>query len=332
MSDYDRRLIDLKPADHFDGLRLAIVQKQVRRGQTGKPFMYLRLRDSTGICTGRWFQMTDHLAEQLNGTQLVRLRGKVDNSYRWAGDLILESVEPEAEPEDLSPWLPPLPKDHAGHKKRFNDLIFSVTDPHLKALLKEIFHKDREIWPQFEIAPAAKSMHHAYAGGLLEHSGEVALLCDRVASTMPVMNRDLLVTAALLHDIGKLEEMENGLNCGEYTPIGQLVGHVVLGTCTVSAAAERIEDFPPRLKHELMHLILSHHGRPEWGAARVPICAEAIVLSLCDLMSAQVAQCHQLVEQHPGETFVKSNSKDGGTMYLGLMQQVLAAQAAQVTE
>jgi 3'-5' exoribonuclease len=161
---------------------------------------------------------------------------------------------------------------------------------------------------------------------LLEHSGEVALLCDRVASTLPHLDRDLLVTAALLHDIGKLEEMENDLNAGEYTPAGHLVGHVVLGTCTVAAAAERVPDFPAHLKHELMHLILSHHGRLEFGAARHPMCAEAIVLSLCDLMSAKTAQCRDKANADGCTDFTDRKDAFGWEserIYLGAMKRML---------
>jgi 3'-5' exoribonuclease len=164
---------------------------------------------------------------------------------------------------------------------------------------------------------------------LLEHCGEVAALCDPCASTLPHLNRDLLVTAAMLHDIGKLEEMESGLRSGEYTLAGQLVGHVVLGTYTVTRAADSLEDFPPVLLHELMHLILSHHGRPEHGAARPPLCAEAVVLSLCDLMSARVAQCHEAAGNGGDEPFQKIFGWDEGSVYLAMMRESMREHAAQ---
>ena len=150
-------------------------------------------------------------------------------------------------------------------------------------------------------------------------------MCDRMASVLPHLDRDLLVTCALLHDIGKLEEMESDLSAGEYTPAGQLVGHIVLGTCLVASAAEKIPGFPAKLKHEVMHLILSHHGEPEWGAARRPMCAEALILSQCDTLSAKVAQCRECVGG--SEDFSKFQGWHGAphapqnSVYVGLMRE-----------
>ena len=303
--DSTRRLIDFQPGERFENAVFAISDRQIKRTAGDTPYLAIKLRDCTGECNARWFSPPLDILAQLEGARLVRVKGRVETPHPvFGGGFKLENCQPAETPDDLSPFLPPLPQDHAAHRARFMEVVRAVRSTPLKALLKEIFRPDGAIWPCFETAPAAKSLHHSHRGGLLEHSGEVALLCERVAATLPHLDRDLLIAGALLHDIGKLDEMQSDLSCGEYTAAGHLVGHVVLGTCTVASAIEKIENFPVALKHELMHLILSHHGRLEHGAARVPMCAEAMVLSLCDLMSAKAAQCREQMDKSDGDDFV----------------------------
>ena len=321
-----RRLSSFAPGDAIQGAVFAAFDLSLKTTTQGSPYLQLKLRDCTGVVNAKFWSAPPDVLQKLDGFQLVRVHGTVDNAARYRGDFKLSAVEPHPNPTDLSPFLAPLPADSAAHIGRFRDLIRGVRDPHLKALLKAIFHPDNPLWARFVEAPAAKSMHHSHRGGLIEHSGEVALLCERMASVLPGINRDLLVSCALLHDIGKLEEMESGLNAGEYTPAGQLVGHIVLGTCLVAQAAEQIASFPSQLKHEVMHLILSHHGEPEWGAARRPMCAEALILSQCDNLSAKVAQCREKAEGD--EDFATSRNWHGApigaqnAIYVGHMRQL----------
>jgi 3'-5' exoribonuclease len=326
MPDQNRRIIEFSPGTHFNGLIMAVVEMKMRTANNGNQYLTLRLRDcTTQSVNAKWFGPPSDIMETLAGTRLVRIGGVIDNSSAFSGDLKLRFCEPFAEPEDLSPYLTPLPADHSAHRNRFLEVIRTIKQPQLKALLKEIFSPEKELWAKFQTAPAAKSMHHSHRGGLLEHSGEVAILCDRVCATLPHLDRDLLVTAALLHDIGKLEEMESDLAAGEYTAAGHLVGHIVLGTCTIACAAESIPDFPTSLKHELMHLILSHHGRSEFGAAKTPMCAEAIILNSCDTMSAKVAQIRSAAEGD-GEPFPRlygwHERETNGTAYVGAMRRM----------
>lgn len=320
-----RRLIDFQPDERFDGSVFAISDKQQRTAKNGKPYLTFRLRDSTGERDAKWFSPPEDALQKLDGAQLVRVQGTVESQRAFSGDFKIEACEAVETPADLTSFLPPLPADHQAHRARFFDVIRAVKSAPLKALLKEIFRLDGEFWELFETAPAAKKMHHAYRGGLLEHSGEVAILCERIASTLPHLDRDLLLTAALLHDIGKVEEMKGDLAAGEYTAAGHLVGHVILGTCTVAAAIEKIEGFPIALKHELMHLILSHHGRLEHGAVKPPMCAEAVVLSQCDLMSAKTAQCREKVTDGVENDFLTGREAYGWEeekLYLGAMRRV----------
>jgi 3'-5' exoribonuclease len=325
-SDTITRLIDLRPGERFANLPCLIVEKQPRTTKNGAPFLSLTVRDSTAQVQASWFQNFQQLDGHIETGKVLLIRGRVNSEPPFRGNLVIDGGEPASTEIDKSTLLPALPADHAAHRLRFNDLIRSVHCQPLKDLLKEIFQQDGELWKAFELAPAAKGMHHAYMGGLLEHSGEVASLCDRIASTLPHLDRDLLVTAALVHDIGKLEEMDSANGAVQYTAVGHLVGHVVLGTCTVANAAERVPDFPPALKHELMHLILSHHGRLEFGAAKHPMCAEAIVLSLCDLMSAKVAQCREKAGAAECPDFTDRKDSYGwesGNIYLGAMKRMM---------
>ena len=297
-----------------------------KRTKSGNEYLYFRLRDASGETQGKWFSPT-LAARELENAALVQISGRVDDHESFRGELKIDALVPIFEiPADLTPFQTPLPQNHKAHLSRFQDLIRSIQNPHLKALLRELFAPESEIWKQFQHAPAAKSMHHNYRGGLLEHSGEVATMCDRICATMAHLNRDLLVCAALLHDIGKLEEMRADLCAGEYTPAGHLVGHIVLGACTVSCLADTLPNFPVCLKHELMHLILSHHGRTEWGAAKTPMCAEAVILSSCDLMSAKIAQIRGAASKE-GDEFSSlygwHERETNGMAYVGAMRRAI---------
>lgn len=323
--DQEKRLTELLPGRHFQNAVFAFSDAQVRRAKNDKDFLTIKLRDRTGNKTARWFAPTPDIIGQLQDAQLVCVSGSVDGTPgQYYGGIKLTSCVPAPTPDDLSPYVQPLPHDHAMHRARFFELIRSVQNPYYKSLLKAIFDLNGENWQKFEAAPAAKTLHHGYRGGLLEHTGEVASLCDAISSTLPHLDRDLLITAALLHDIGKLEELAQDLNSGEYTQRGHLVGHVVLGTCTVQGAMNNIVDFPETSKDEILHLILSHHGRPDFGAAKVPLCPEAIILSQCDLMSARVAQCRELLENHETTDFTNDIfGWDAKPVYVGTMKRMM---------
>lgn len=322
--DHEKRLAELVPGLRFKNAVFAFSDAQLRRAKNGKDFLMLKLRDRTGSKQARWFTPSADIMAQLQAAQLVQVGGWVDNAPgQYYGEIKLDSCTAAPTPDDLSPYVQPLPRDHAMHRARFFELIRSVQNPFCKILLKEIFDLNGANWKKFEAAPAAKTLHHGYRGGLLEHTGEVAALCDGVTSTLPHLDRDLLITAALLHDLGKLEELEQDLNSGDYTAPGYLIGHVVLGTCIVREIMNDITDFPETLKHEILHMILSHHGRLEFGAAKMPMFPEAIVLSTCDLMSARIAQCRELLDsRETGEFTSDIFGWDSRQVYMGTMKRM----------
>ncbi len=331
-TESEQRLTDLTPGRRFHNATFAFSDAQLRQAKTGKNFLLIKLRDRTGAKQARWFSPSDDILDSLQDAKLVCVSGSVDgNPGQYYGEIKLDSCVAAPTPDDLSPFIQPLPGDHAMHRARFFELIRSVQNPFCTELLKAIFDLDGENWQKFEAAPAAKTLHHGYRGGLLEHTGEVAALCDSVASTIPHLDRDVLITAALLHDFGKLEELAQDLNSGEYTQRGYLIGHVVLGTCAVREAMNRIDDFPETLKDEILHLILSHHGRLEFGAAKTPMFPEAIVLSACDLMSARIAQCRELLDNHETtDMTTELFGWDTRQVYLGTMKRMMESNGTEL--
>ena len=173
-----------------------------------------------------------------------------------------------------------------------------VQEPHLRALLKSLFVDDAEFIRGFKFHSAAKTVHHGFVGGLLEHTLGVAKHCDYFAAYYPMLNRDLIVTAAIFHDIGKLEELsvfpEN-----DYTDEGQLLGHIMIGAEMVGERIRTIEGFPVRMANELKHCILAHHGELEYGSPKKPALAEALALSFADNVDAKMETIREIFTNVP---------------------------------
>jgi len=175
--------------------------------------------------------------------------------------------------------------------------VESVRDEHVRRLLRSILD-DPTIAPAFKTAPAAMRVHHSFRGGLLEHSLSLCSLGEALLTNYPRLNRDWLIAGAVLHDVGKVEELGTSRRLG-YTTRGQLVGHVALGLEILERQVSRLPSFPVEVKSMLQHLIVSHHGEIEKGALRVPMCPEALVLSIADLLDARLEQAWRLIDQGP---------------------------------
>ena len=325
-------LSQLRDGDTFAEAVWRLSNVVQRQGKSG-PFVTFQLTDSTGTRPAKAWKVSPQQVELLAQSAFIKAWGRVDDAAQYAGQLIIEKFQPLQEVEDAARFEMPLPGDHRAHQSRFFSLVTSVRRAELAALLRYLFRKEADLWARFQNAPAAVSMHHNYRGGLLEHSGEVALLCDKVAGALPGVDRDLLVTAALLHDVGKVEELlcdfDTGTIC--YSHEGELIGHVVLGAQMIHAAADALPDFPLRLRTELTHLILSHHGEPEWGAAKRPMCAEALILSQCDNLSAKFATCKSCTDAAQETDFARANGWHGqpntpqNRIYVGRLRELKPA-------
>ena len=294
---------ELKPGDSFTNHLFLCTC--VTEGEKPKPKLKMMLNDRHQVRPAIKWNASEDEIEQIYAASFICATGYVKRNGAPEGEIIVEAFDVADTPGDITPFLPPFPPDHVSHVKEFRALLRSVQEPILAALLQAIFKKEG-VWKQFTLAAAAQGHHHAYRGGLIEHTLEVARLCDDACQRLPFLRRDFLLTGALLHDIGKLDEMDHGLAFGKFTVAGTCVGHTNDGAYRVRRAAEQIPSFSEELQLALANLILSHHGLAEWGAAQRPATAEAFVLHACDNMSAKTNECHRLTQSaRPGQTNAK---------------------------
>ncbi len=268
-------------------LLAAAQQGQARNG----PYWRLEFRDATGSVGGKIWSPQSQEYPELQAGSLVRVKGRV-TSYRDKLELAVESLRVLTEEEsaglDLGLFLPASPYNPDSMLAELTALVREACShkPWKKFLLSLL--TDAEIGPALRLAPAAKAMHHAYAGGLLEHTLSVSRLCMRIADHYPRLDRQILLAGAICHDLGKLWELTSGLGT-DYTQAGRLIGHI-------SLALDRLAPFikkaglEPELAEHLQHLILSHHGTLEFGSPKLPATAEALVLHYADNIDAKLQQ------------------------------------------
>ncbi len=288
-----RRFIrDLQEGERVSDLFLV---KSARLAETraGKAYIQLTVMDSSGEISGPIWDRAEELFVYCGSGSFIRVQAVVQ-LYREQLQLRIDEIQPASkEDADLADFVPSCPKDRTDLTRRMQKLVASVEDPYLRKLLNR-FLKKEPMWQRFQNSPAAKGIHHAYLGGLLEHSLSVAELADKLSGHYPGVDRSLLIAGALLHDLGKVEELTMNLALIEYTRHGRLKGHLVMGSEMVAEEARRIKDFPPDLLEQLQHLILSHHGRHEFGSPTVPMTMEAFILSFLDDLDAKMNLMEQL--------------------------------------
>jgi 3'-5' exoribonuclease len=266
--------------------------------RSGKPYLMLTLADRSGEIEARLWENAETFLKACEPGNLVQISGQAQ-LFREALQVKIDSVLPvDKKDVDIRLFLRGSRKSIAKMTADLMALIKTVKDPFCRKLLLKLFG-DSSFIEEFQQSPAAKTMHHAYLGGLLEHTLAVTQLADILADFYPGLDRDLLVTGALLHDIGKTRELEYGAHLIDYTDRGRLVGHLVLGTEMVQAAVNTIPDFPQDLATRLTHLILSHHGRYEFGSPALPMISEAFVLHFLDDLDAKMNFLDRLGEQMP---------------------------------
>ncbi len=263
----------------------AVRSKEVRAARTGEAYLALELADRTGRIGAVMFRPGTE-ATSLPAGCVVRARGRV-TSWRGVRRVSIESLRAERT-YDRDDMLPGARRDRRELIGSLRALIAGVRAPAMRSALKAVFG-DREFMARFAVGPASQSHHHAYVGGLLEHTVAVADLCTGLSRVYDAADGDLLVTAALLHDVGKVDE----LSCDtviDYTDEGRLIGHVVLGERRLRAAiAAAGADVPPDVLVRLSHTMLSHHGELEWGAPKRPCTLEALLLHHADNLDAKAA-------------------------------------------
>ena len=262
----------------------AVTMKQVRSRKDGAPYFALTLGDCTGQIECRMWEVAD--AQEFDAGDVVKARGQVSR-YQDRLQLTLDKIRRADSSEfDLGDFVPKTSRDIEELWAELNGYVASFTNPHLQALLRT-FLDDPEIAQALKSAPAAKSMHHAWVGGLLEHIVSLLGVSDLAARHYPEINRDLLLTGVVLHDIGKLHELRWGTSF-DYTLEGQLIGHISIGVVMVEKKLAHLPDFPENLRILVEHIILSHHGKYEFGSPKLPMIPEALLLHYLDDLDAKM--------------------------------------------
>jgi 3'-5' exoribonuclease len=282
----NRYISDLSEGERFEDL---LMIKSVRKGETraGKPYLSVIFSDKSGEIGGPIWDRVEQYEKSCAPGAVVNVRAQVQ-TYRDKLQLKVETIsEVDVEGLDYSGFLAASERSSQNMRSELDLLISSITNPFLKTLLDRLFFNS-EPGERFQDTPAAKGIHHAYLGGLLEHSLSMAQVATLLAGHYRGIDRDLLVAGALLHDIGKVEELAHEIGVIDYTDVGRLKGHLAIGCDLVGRAAAEIKDFPADLLTHIQHLILSHHGRYEFGSPVVPMTPEALLLSFIDDMDAKM--------------------------------------------
>jgi 3'-5' exoribonuclease len=255
--------------------------------------------DRSGEIGARLWENADAFLDVCPPGNLVQVTGQAQ-AYRGTLQLKIDNVLPvEKNEADMELFLQASKRNIDEMAGEITAMARTVGDPFYRKLLLKFF-RDSSFFMEFQQAPAAKSMHHAYLGGLLEHTLAVAKLARLVADFYPALDRDLLMTGALLHDIGKTRELAFAAFPFEYTVKGRLVGHLVIGVEMIQDMVNSIPGFPEDMATRLQHMILSHHGRYEFGSPALPMISEAFVLNFLDDLDAKLNFLNRLEEQAPG--------------------------------
>ena len=263
-----------------------VAEKQLRTAKNGTPFLTLKLVDKSGQIAGRIWERAEEWAQSIASESVVCVRGRSE-LYRDELQLQIHDISLRPLHEiDRKDFLPVSPKSVEELLQRLKELTATIKKGTLQRLTKQIL-SDAHLMEHFKAAPAAKSMHHAYLGGLLEHTVAVTELVSLIAAYYADLNRDLLVVGAILHDIGKVDEFVYDWHI-DYSHVGRLLGHMVLGVQILDEKIRALRNFPREEAVLLNHLILSHHGEEAMGAVRLPMTREALVLHFADDLDAKM--------------------------------------------
>jgi 3'-5' exoribonuclease len=270
----------------FDSFFL-VLSRQLRTTQSNKPYLSLIFCDKTGQLEGRAWEPDDpRIAKDFERGDVVKARGcisRFNDRLQMKVEQLRKALPVEIDKSDL---MPATTYDVDTLWRQLLSFVESFTEPHLKLLLTTLL-ADPQIAAAYREAPAAKQLHHAWLGGLLEHVVSLLTLADRVAPHYPILHRDLLLTGVILHDIGKVRELSWDVGF-EYTVEGVLLGHIQIGSALAERTMDALPDFPPRLKTLVLHMILSHHGKLEFGSPKLPMIPESLVLNFLDDLDAKM--------------------------------------------
>ena len=288
----------IREGERVSGIYLC-KQRQSAVTKNGKAYENMVLQDKTGLADAKIWDPNSQGIEDFGPLDYVEIVAEA-TSFQGALQLNVKRARKAREGEyDPADYLPVSEYDIESMYRELMNYANQVREPHLRALLKDLFVDDTEFVRAFKFHSAAKTVHHSFVGGLLEHTLSVTRLCSYYAKTYPILNRDLLITAAILHDVGKTREL-SAFPSNDYTDDGQLLGHIMIGAEMIHDRAREISGFPEKLENELKHCILAHHGELEYGSPKKPALAEAVALNLADNTDARMETLRELFEASDG--------------------------------
>jgi 3'-5' exoribonuclease len=263
-----------------------VVAKQIKPKKTGEPYLALTLGDRSGQLEAKMWDNVEDVLDAFEQDDFLKIKGLV-NKYKQRFQLTVHKLRKLGDSEiDYSDYLPKTTKNVDGLWQALTDFVSSFQNPHLKALVQS-FMADPEIAAAYRNAPAAKTLHHAYIGGLLDHVVSLCRSCDLMCKNYPQINRDILLTGAFFHDIGKIYELTYNRSFS-YTTKGQLLGHMIIELEMLQAKLALLPGFPDELKILVEHLIISHHGHYEFGSPKLPMFPEALMLHYLDDLDSKM--------------------------------------------
>ena len=287
---------DLKEGDRIFDIYLC-KHKQGAVTKNGKPYENVILQDKTGTIDAKVWEPNNPGIGNYNALDYIEVHGDV-NLFQGNLQVSMKRIrvcrEGEYNPAD---YLPVSEKDINVMYDELKRYIQNIGSSWLKQLLEAFFIKDEAFIKAFQFSSAAKTVHHGFVGGLLEHTLSVTKLCDYYCKAYPILKRDLLLTAAMCHDIGKVKEI-SPFPENDYTDDGQLLGHIVMGSQMVAEKAAEIEGFPHVLLAQLQHCILAHHGKYEYGSPKLPALMEALALNYADDTDAKLETFKEILENN----------------------------------
>lgn len=280
--------------------------KRSAETRNGKPYDNLILQDKTGTLDGKVWDPNSQGIADYDEKDFIEVFGDVIN---YNGNLqlnirqIRKAEEGEYNPAD---YMPTTEKSVDGMYEELTAYIRQISNKYLRQVLEFYYIKDEAFIKKFKAHSAAKTVHHGFSGGLLEHTLSVTRMCDYFATSYSILNRDLLLSSAILHDIGKVKELSDFPD-NDYTDEGQLIGHIVIGVEMINDAIRSILGFPEKLAHELKHCIVAHHGELEYGSPKKPALAEAVALNMADSTDAKLQTLTELFKGKTGTDWLGYN-------------------------
>ena len=291
---------DLKEGDRIFDIYLC-KHKQTAVTKNGKPYESVVLQDKTGTIDAKVWEPNNPGIGDYDTLDYIEVYGDVTN-FQGALQVSVKRIRVCGEGEyNASDYLPVSSKGIDNMYQELLSLVQSIENPYLKKLLEAFFVKDEAFIKAFRNSSAAKTVHHGFVGGLLEHTLSVAKLCDYYCTAYPILKRDLLLTAAMCHDIGKTREI-SAFPENDYTDDGQLLGHIVIGSQMAAEKASGIEGFPHGLLIQVQHCILAHHGKYEYGSPKIPAIIEALALNYADDTDAKMETFKEILENNGDNT------------------------------